>query len=127
MRKIITNNGIFEFIDLCNLHLTVLPDLSDVEVYGDFYCSVNNLINLTGAPHIVHGNFICVESNLTSLAGAPHIVGDSFFCHGNNLTSLKGIPKKIGGNFVISHTLQSIFSRDYIHSLSEISGSVKYM
>jgi len=148
MRKIITIDYRDDFIDLCNLHLTVLPDLSDVEIYGDFVCTGNNLTNLFGAPHTVRGNFICCRSNLTSLSGAPHevggkflcsdnnlinligaphIVGDSFHCTKNNLTSLKGIPKKIGGSFVLSHTLKSIFSIEYVRSLSEIKGRVVYI
>jgi len=148
MRKIITGVGKDDFINLSSLHLTVLPDLSDVKIYGDFYCSENYLIDLTGAPLTVRGNFVCSRSNLTSLSGAPHevggkffcsdnnlinligaphIVGDSFFCHLNNLTSLKGIPKKIGGSFVLSHTLKSRFSIEYVNSLSEILGSVTYL
>ena len=148
MRKIITIDCRDEYINLSNLHLTVLPDLSDVEIYGDFYCSENYLIDLTGAPLTVHGNFICSRSNLTSLSGAPHevggkffcaennlinligaphIVGDSFYCHKNNFTSLKGIPKKIGGSFVLSRTLESRFSREYVNSLSEIKVRVIYV
>ena len=148
MRKIITMDYRDDFINLCNLQLKVLPDLSDVEIYGDFVCTGNNLTNLFGAPHTVSGNFICCRSNLTGLSGAPHevggkffcaennlinligaphIVGDSFYCHKNNFTSLKGIPKKIGGSFVLSRTLESRFSREYVNSLSEIKVRVIYV
>ena len=54
MRKIIEY-----YVDLSNLHLTELFDLSGVEVKGDFYCKINDLTNLKGSPHTVIGNFDC--------------------------------------------------------------------
>ena len=100
MRKVIEGN-----VDLSDLYLTELFDLSDVEVMGYFYCSINNLTNLAGAPHTVGGNFDCSY---------------------NNLTSLRGIPKTVGVDFFISKTLKDKFPEEYIRSLCEIEGEVIY-
>jgi len=142
MRKIIDGN-----INLANLHLTELFDLSDVEVTGDFYCNGNDLSNLTGAPKTVNGSFYCSDTSLTSLKGAPHTVGGDFRCHrnnltslegapetvggdfycdGNNITSLEGIPKTIGGFFCINKSLINKFPEVYIRSLCEIKGGIVY-
>ena len=100
MRKIIEGN-----VDLSDFYLTELFDLSDVEVMGYFYCAINNL---------------------TSLAGAPHTVVGDFDCSYNNLTSLRGIPKTVGVDFFISKTLKDKFPEEYIRSLCEIEGEVIY-
>jgi len=91
MRKIITST-----IKLSNLYLKELPDLSDVEAIGTFYCNNNNLTNLKGAPHTVGNNFFCHSSQLTNLEGAPITVKNSFYCHDNKLINLKGGPKFVG-------------------------------
>ena len=86
-------------VDLSDLNLTELPNLSDVVVIGDFYCSCNNLTSLQGAPKSVGGCFYCNNNNLTSLQGAPKSVEGYFDCTNNNLTSLQGAPQSIEGNF----------------------------
>ena len=54
-----------------------LPNLSDVELKGSFYC---------------------FDNQLTSLAGAPQTVGKDFNCNSNQLTSLEALrDKQIGG------------------------------
>ena len=100
MRKVIEGN-----VDLSNLSLTELFDLSDVEVTGNFNCSSNDL---------------------TSLAGSPETVGGWVDCSYNRLTSLVGCPKTIGGHFHISIDLKDKFSEKYIRSLSKIAGEVVY-
>ena len=122
MRKIIKGD-----IDLKNLYLTELFDLSDVEVTGRFNCMGNNLTNLKGSPHTVNGDFDCYNNNLTSLEGAPHTVNGSFYCDQNNLTSLDGIPKIIGEDFWISKNLKNIFPEKYIRTLSVITGAIHYV
>ena len=143
MRKIIKGD-----IDLNNLYLTELFDLSDVEVRGDFSCNFNDITNLKGSPHTVVGIFSCRHNNLTSLIGAPQTVGGHFFCNnnnlsslvgapsavgggfyctGNNLDSLEGIPKEIVGAFLIEYELKYKFPEEYIRSLSKIKGSILYV
>ena len=67
-------------LDLSNMGLTELPDLSAVTVTGDFYCGFNRLTSLQGAPQSVGGNFSCIYNQLTSLQGAPQSVGGNFMC-----------------------------------------------
>ena len=143
MRKVIDGD-----VSLCDLHLTELFDLSDIEVTGNFNCSNNNLTSLEGSPHTVGGSlscgnneltslkggphtvggwFFCYDNDLNSLKGAPHTVGKSFDCCYNNLTSLEGIPRTIGVNFFISKTLKDKFPEEYIRSLCEIKGGVIYI
>jgi len=86
-------------INLQNLHLNELPDLSDVHVHCSFYCGFNNLTNLVGAPKSVGSEFWCLRNNLTSLSGGPVTVLGDYNCGNNNLTSLEGAPKIIHHTF----------------------------
>ena len=45
-------------LNLSDMELTELPDLSAVTVTGDFYCRENQLTSLQGAPQKIGGNFI---------------------------------------------------------------------
>ena len=101
MRKIIQGN-----VDLRNLCLTELFDLSDVEIEGYYWCNNNYL---------------------TSLRGAPLTVRHSFQCYGNPLTSLEGIPKTVGVHFFIDKSLKDKFPNKYIRSLCKIGGSIFYI
>ena len=100
MRKVIND------VDLSDLHLKNLLDISDVKVTSYFDCHINYLTNLVGSPHTIRG---------------------SFFCKNNPLESLKGIPKTVGGNFWISKELKEKFPEDYIRSLSNIKRGVYYL
>ena len=122
MGKIIKGN-----VNLSNLHLTELFDLSDVEVTGDFSCSKNDLTSLEGSPHTVGGNYYCHNNHLTSLEGSPHTVVGDYDCDKNPLKSLKGIPKYIGGKFFIDIRLKDNFTENYIRDLSNIQGNVRYV
>ena len=88
---------------LSNLELSELPDLSEWEIRGDFYCSGNQLTSLNGVPQKVDGTFDCSENQLTSLNGVPKEIGESFLCSENQLTSLVGAPEKVGGGFDCSY------------------------
>ena len=68
-------------------------------VDGYFYCDKNRLTSLEGAPLKVGGNFDCQNNHLTSLEGAPQEVGGGFYCYSNRLTSLKGAPQEVGHDF----------------------------
>ena len=87
-------------VDLSDMGLTKLPDLSAVTVNGDFDCSCNRLTSLVGAPKSVGGDFDCYDNQLTTLDGAPQTVGGDFYCSGNYLSDLMGVPQKIGGDFI---------------------------
>ena len=87
-------------VDLSDLNLTELPNLSDVVVIGDFFCAYNNkLTTLQGAPQYIGRNFHCHNNNLTTLQGSPEYVKGDFYCSYNKLTILQGAPKFVGGNF----------------------------
>ncbi len=90
-------------LDLSDMDLTELPDMSTVSVTGDFYCDDNQLTSLAGAPQSVGGGFYCGNNQLTSLAGAPQSVGGGFDCCNNQLTSLQGAPQSVGGDFDCRH------------------------
>ncbi len=87
-------------VDLSDMGLTKLPDLSAVTVKGNFDCSYNRLTSLVGAPKSVGGYFYCYDNELTTLDGAPRSVGGDFYCSGNYLSDLMGVPQKIGGDFI---------------------------
>jgi hypothetical protein len=82
-------------VDLRNLCLTKLPDLSDCEVTGYFDCSENRLTSLEGAPKRVGTDFLCSNNQLTSLVGAPEWVGRDFDCWACGLASLAGAPSYV--------------------------------
>ena len=86
-------------LDLSNMGLTELPDMSTVTILGNFNCDNNQLTSLTGAPKHVGGNFYCYDNQLTSLTGAPKHVGGDFYCGGTQLTSLMGAPENVGRHF----------------------------
>ena len=86
-------------VNLSDMGLTKLPDLSAVTVNGNFDCIGNRLTSLEGAPKSVGGDFDCAFNELTSLKGAPKSVGGGFYCYDNQLTSLDDAPKSVGGDF----------------------------
>ena len=86
-------------LDLSNMGLTELPDLSTVTVLGGFECFGNQLTSLEHAPKSVGGDFDCSYNELTSLEHAPKSVDGDFYCAHNKLTSLEHAPKSVGGDF----------------------------
>ena len=73
------------------------------EVGRDFYCSINPLTSLIGSPQKVGRDFYCDHNSLTSLKGSPREIGRQFFCRNNSLTTLKGAPQEVGGSFYCDH------------------------
>jgi len=98
-KKAKANNGKVNEIDLHGLFLEKLPDFSNIQVEGNFYCDGNQLTSLQGAPQTVGFDFDCSNNQLTSLQGAPQTVGGNFICNDNQLTSLQGAPKEVRGGF----------------------------
>ncbi len=90
-------------LDLSNMGLTELPDMSTVTILGNFSCDRNQLTSLTGAPEKVGRIFFCSHNYLTNLTGAPKEIGRDFYCSHNQLTSLMGAPKEVDGNFNCDH------------------------
>lgn len=97
-------------LDLSEMGLEKLPDLSTVTVMGIFNCSKNKLIDLTGSPKSVSILFNCSYNQLISLKGAPQSEMDCFDCSDNQLTSLEGAPKMVSGGFHCGYNqLTSLF------------------
>ena len=82
----------FETLNLSEMGLIELPDLSNTKILETFDCSFNKLTSLEGAPKEVGRDFGCSHNNLTSLEGAPKEVGGDFNCSDNKLSSLDGRP-----------------------------------
>lgn len=82
-----------DHLDLGNMKLEKLPDLSKVFVREYFWCHNNRLTSLAGAPFFVGGDFRCDNNILTSLAGAPQMLAGEFGCRGNRLSSLEHAPQ----------------------------------
>jgi len=76
------------------------PTTGEVDVDGDFNCSVSRLQSFGGIKFgEISGSFKCVRNSITSLEGCPHTVGADFECGVNPIKSLKGGPKTVGGTF----------------------------
>ena len=88
-------------LDLSDMGLTELPDLSAVTVRGNFDCGNNNLTSLKGAPQSVGGGVYCMHNLLMTLEGAPQRVDGNFYCEDNyRLTTLGDVRLNIGGEFI---------------------------
>jgi hypothetical protein len=117
-------NGSKGDLRLTGLGLTKLPDiLKDISVGGNFYCSLNNLTSLKGAPTSVTGTFYCSLNDLTSLAGAPIIVGGDFYCYDNELKSLFGAPETVGGDFYCYNNPGN-FTEEQVRAVCDVKGEV---
>ncbi len=86
-------------LDLSNLGLKELPDLSKIKVKGSLLLSGNDLTSVDGVLPEVGKNIDLRDNRLTSLKGLPEVVNGDFSCEGNVLTSLEGGPKKVKGAF----------------------------
>ena len=99
------NNGKVREINLHDLFLDELPDFSNIEVGGSFYCSYNQLTSLQGAPQRVGGDFDCYDNQLTSLQGAPKEVGGSFNCGENPVEftedDVRAVIPNLGGKIIL--------------------------
>ncbi|OPZ77983.1 MAG: hypothetical protein BWY78_00790 [Alphaproteobacteria bacterium ADurb.Bin438] len=110
-------------LDMSEMNLDVLPDLTKVKIMGDLNISFNNLKSLKGCPDEIGGSLHCFYNKLESLEGAPSKikkvfdcsynklknlegsikeVGSDYLCIGNELETLKGAPLKVNGHFKCS-------------------------
>lgn len=86
-------------LELRNISLPQLPDLSGVRVRGNLTILQTNLRSLKGLPQEVGGHVDVSENRLTTLDGCPQSIGGDLRCDGNGLVSLKGAPAAVGGDF----------------------------
>jgi hypothetical protein len=86
--RIQKNKRMFDDVNISNMDLEELPDLSNDIVLHNFDCSKNNLKSLKGSPERVGSIFNCSFNDITSLDGAPKEVGKYFICaqRGENFT-----------------------------------------
>ena len=113
-------------INLNGERLSELPLQFNV-IYGNFYCSGNQLTTLKGCPIKVTGNFYCYDNNLTDLEYCPKKVGGNFDCSNNELTSLKGCPDKVKGfhcgwnNLKNLNGCPSVVTNDFYCSMNSLT------
>ncbi len=91
--------GVFieQELDISEMGLTKLPDLSTVTVRDVFDCSGNRLKSLKGAPLAVGRDFDCSKNEIETLEGCTQNIGGQFCCAINRLRSLKGGPEEVSG------------------------------
>ena len=77
-------------LNLSNMGLTKLPDMSKCTVEDRFDCSFNPLTSLAGCPRVVQ-TFVCVYTDIRDLRGAPRLAKEVYVRH-NRLKSLMGAP-----------------------------------
>ena len=100
-----------------------LEDFSGIrfgKVFGNFYCSSNQLRTLDGAPRKVSGNFNCYGNQLKTLEGAPRKVDGSFYCHENPLISLEGAPEVINYVFCFKNTTFRYNLQSFLNCIDQI-------
>ena len=84
---------------------TFNPTTGEVDIDGDFDCSVSRLQSFGGIKFgEISGSFKCTRNSITSLEGCPHTVGVDFECSVNPITSLEGGPKTVGGTFTCQNS-----------------------
>jgi len=84
---------------------TFNPTTGEVDIDGDFDCSVSRLQSFGGIKFgKISGSFKCTRNSITSLEGCPHTVGVDFECSVNLITSLEGGPKTVGGTFTCQNS-----------------------
>lgn len=90
-------------LNLENLGLTHLPDLSHATVNGDIKLAGNNLTDLTGSPQVVLGEYWANNCGISSLKGAPAKAYRGFYANGNTLTTLAHCPQEVGGSLTVAN------------------------
>lgn len=80
-------------VDLSNMGLTKLPNMSAVEIDGHFCCSLNPLKSLIGCPHTVR-IFSCEYTDIRDMRGGPKLAEEVHVSH-NRLISLDGAPRTL--------------------------------
>ena len=79
-------------INLSGMDLNKLPDMSTVTIYGDFWCSTNNLFDAVGAPGVVYGHCKFSGNPLQSLRGFPRFVSGKIYLSRTQLTPKSFVP-----------------------------------
>lgn len=93
--------AIYGDLDLSDLKLEKLPDLSRVTVFGSFDCSSNKLADLKGMPKRAE-RLLCGNNEIRRLDAVPENVS-AVSCPNNLLTELPAFPESVielrcGGN-----------------------------
>ena len=101
-KKLVLNGD----LDISDMGLTELPDLSNLIVKGYFNCRKNKLKNLQGAPAQVLNEFYCEKNELSTLKGLSAGIR-SLHCSLNQLTSLKYMPDVIEDLYCDSNQLNN--------------------
>lgn len=85
-----------------------------------FYCEMNNLTSLQGAPEFLQGDFDCSNNPITSFIGAPKFIGGDFYAGElTQLQSLEGFPERVENNvFIDKRDLIRIFGSKPVPSLT---------
>ena len=113
------------YLNLSNLNLKELPDLSNIIINGGFDCSNNKLTSLNGCPAEIGGHFYCAYNQLTSLIGCPTEIGGHFWCNHNKLTSLNGCPKIIKEVAIFDKNV--ILSKEILNIINNLSKYKDYL
>ena len=109
-------------VDLSSKGLTELPSYIQFGVVkGNFFCDLNRLTTLKGAPIEVGKVFDCSYNRLVSLEGAPLRV-KYFDCSSNKLTSLEGAPKK--ADFFNCKNNTTKFSKDDVMKVCNVKKDI---
>tara|TARA_R110000868_G_scaffold54509_4_gene170233 strand:- start:3383 stop:4117 length:735 start_codon:yes stop_codon:yes gene_type:complete len=104
MRKIIE-----QIVNLDDLQLNELFDLSDVEITnGGFSCAHNNLTSLKGAPLKCKNMVRASYNNLTNLEYVPYCLNGYFEFGHNKITSLENLPEITGNLLFNNNRLESL-------------------
>jgi hypothetical protein len=110
------NNVIKGLLDLRNMGLRELPDLTEYVLEGGLLLEDNPLRSLKGCPRIIGGNLDASDCRLESLEGFPKFVGGAVVLQRNKLQSLKGLPETLYHDLRIDH-----------NSLTDLNGISKYI
>lgn len=97
--------------------------MAEVEVEGDFWCQMNGMTSLKGAPRKVGGRFDCSINDLVSLEGAPEYVGGHFSSSINKLVNLVGAPKYVGENFYC-YANPGKFTESEVKMVTDVRGKI---
>ena len=79
-------------IDLCDMGLDKLPDMSTVTVVYGYNCANNNIKDLIGAPNSVYGDVRFTKNPLTSLRGMPRNISGKIYLSDTQLTPKSFVP-----------------------------------
>lgn len=79
-------------VNIGNMNLDALPDMSTVSVQGDFWCPNNKLTTPYGAPYKVSGHCKFSYNPLKTLYGMPKMIGGKIYLSNTQLTAKSFVP-----------------------------------